>query len=87
MCVDNGWIIGNEKIPSFTGKSIINQPSISAEEVTNLRRVFLLYAKLPKNYWDKVEKCENNPDDINLFQKLLDLRWSFRYFNRISRTK
>jgi|6_EtaG_2_1085325.scaffolds.fasta_scaffold00771_3 radical SAM superfamily enzyme YgiQ (UPF0313 family) len=75
-CMENGWINGSETFPTFTEKSIINQPSISAEEVTNLRRVFLLYAKLPKKYWPDIEKCENNYfENQELFKQLVDLRW------------
>ncbi len=75
MCQKNGWITGNEIIPSFTEKSIINQPSISPQEVTRLRRVFLLYAKLPNIYWAKIKLCEDNPQKTELFQELIDLRW------------
>ena len=77
MCIDNGWITGHETIPSFTDKSIINQPSISSEEVQRLRRVFLLYAKLHEKYWPSIEKCENDPNNVELFQQLIDLRWKF----------
>jgi radical SAM superfamily enzyme YgiQ (UPF0313 family) len=76
QCTENGWITGEEVFPTFTERSIIHQPSITAEEVTKLRRVFLLYAKLPKEYWPDIEKCENNfEENQELFQKLVDLRW------------
>ncbi len=78
MCRKNGWISGNETIPSFTEKSIINQPSISPQEVTRLRRVFLLYAKLPNTYWYKIRQCEDNPQKTELFQELVDLRWKLK---------
>jgi anaerobic magnesium-protoporphyrin IX monomethyl ester cyclase len=76
MCIENGWITGKETIPSFTEKSIINQPSISPHEVSNLHRVFLLYAKLPNTYRHDIKKCEDNPNKTELFKKLMDLRWS-----------
>ena len=75
MCVDKGWMSGNEIIPSFTEKSIINQPSISPYEVSNLRRVFLLYAKLPNQYYRQVKICEDNPQNTKLFNKLIKHRW------------
>ena len=76
MCKDKGWITGDEIFPTFTERSIINQASISADEVTRLRRVFLLYAKLPKNRWPDIEKCENNfEENQDLFKELVDLRW------------
>lgn len=76
MCIDNGWISGDEEIPSFTDRSIIYQPSISPDEVANLRRVFVLYAKLPNKYYSKIKLCEDNPQKTALFQELIDLRWS-----------
>ena len=75
-CMENGWITGDETYPTFTEKSIINQPSISPEEVTKLRRVFLLYAKLPKDLWPEIKKCEDDFEgNQELFEKLVDLRW------------
>jgi len=75
-CIKEGWITGKETFPTFTERSIINQPSIAADEVTKLRRVFLLYAKLPEQYWPDIEKCENDfHGNQELFQNLVDLRW------------
>jgi len=76
LCIKNGWISGDEEIPTFTEKSIINQPSISPDELKNLRRVFLLYAKLPKEYWQDIKKCEDNfEENQKLFNELIDIRW------------
>lgn len=79
MCLDMGLIKGDEPIPTFTESSVINQPSISSEEVTNLRRVFLLYAKLPEKYWPEIEKCELNFEkNKDLYERLLSLRWELQ---------
>ena len=79
MCKEKGYISGDETLPAFTEKSIINQPSISAEEVTNLRKVFLLYAKLPQKYWADIKKCEMNMDENqDLYEKLIALRWEYQ---------
>jgi anaerobic magnesium-protoporphyrin IX monomethyl ester cyclase len=76
MCKEKGWITGDEIFPSFTEASIIDQPSVGKDEVTNLRKVFLLYAKLPKKYWPDIKKCEENFDENQeLFKKLIDRRW------------
>lgn len=82
MCLKNGWITGEEIIPTYTERSIIKQPSISIEEVANLRRVFLLYAKLPKKYWSDIEKCEKDyENNKELFDELIDIRWSLQNKN------
>lgn len=79
MCLENGWITGEEIIPTYTERSIIKQPSISIDEVSNLRRVFLLYAKLPKKYWPEIEKCEQDyENNKDLFDHLIDVRWELQ---------
>ena len=76
LCIERGWIAKNERIPSFTDGSILKMPQISAEEIANLRRTFLLYAKLSKEYWREIEKCEKNYEsNKDLFDKLVRLRW------------
>ena len=67
------------KIPTFTEKSIIEQPTVTTEEITNLRRTFLLYAKLPKEYLPEVKKCENKyEENKDLFKKLVALKWELQ---------
>lgn len=76
LCIEKGYLTGKEKIPSFTEGSILKMPQILAAEIANLRRVFLLYAKLPKEYWPDVEKCEKDYEsNKDLFDKLVELRW------------
>ena len=71
-----GWIKEGAKIPTFTGESIINQPTLTPKEVSNLRRTFMLYAKLPKSYWPEVKKCEEDYENHkDLFKKLIAFRW------------
>ncbi len=76
LCIKEGYITGTEPLPTFTGDSILKMPQLSAEEIINLRRVFMLYATLPHKYFPEIEKCEKyfyrNKD---LYQKLVDLRW------------
>lgn len=76
FCIEQGFIKGNEEIPSFTEVSILKMPSISSEEISNLRRTFMLYAKLPKRYWPDIEKCEKDiGSNQDLFDSLVKLRW------------
>lgn len=76
VCIREGFITGNEPQLSFTGGSQLKMPQITAEEINNLRRVFMLYANLPDEYWPKVEKCERNfHDNQELYNELVELRW------------
>ena len=58
-------------------------PQISAEEISNLFRTFLLYAKLPKSYYPQIEKCEKDyENNKELFEKLIGLRWKLEDENK-----
>ncbi len=76
VCIEEGFITGEESLLGFTNGSILNMPQITAEEIANLRRVFLLYAYLPEEYYLDIEKCEKDyENNIDLYEKLVNLRW------------
>lgn len=78
LCIKEGFITGKEKIASFTETSILKMPQISAEQISNIRRVFLLYAKLSREYWPDIETCEKDYEaNEDLFDKLVKLRWKY----------
>lgn len=75
-CIKEKYITGNEPLPTFTEGSILKMPQISSEEITNLRRVFILYATLPERYFSLIEKCERDfHKNRDLYQELVRLRW------------
>lgn len=77
VCIQEGYITGNEPLLTFTGGSILKMPQISSEEITNLRRVFLLYATLPEEYYPEIEKCEKDYyGNKELYEELVNLRWN-----------
>jgi len=77
LCIKEGYITGNEPLLTFTGGSILKMPQISSEELTNIRRVFLLYATLPEEYFPEIEKCEKDYyGNRELYEELVNLRWS-----------
>lgn len=76
QCLREGLITGNEGSATFTSGSILKMPQISSEEIYNLHRTFLLYAKLPKSYYPQIEKCEKDyENNKDLFTELVNLRW------------
>ncbi|MFC1951966.1 B12-binding domain-containing radical SAM protein [Chloroflexota bacterium] len=77
VCIREGYITGNELSLTFTSGSILKMPQISSEELTNIRRVFLLYATLPEEYYPEIEKCEKNYyGNKDLYEELVNLKWS-----------
>lgn len=75
--IQEGYITGNEPLPTFTSDSILKMPQISSEEIKNIRKVFLLYATLPENYYPQIEKCEKDfHGNKELYEELVNIRWS-----------
>lgn len=80
FCIERGYMEKNAIIPDFTECSILIMPSISKEEILNLLKTFILYAKLPFEMWPQIELCEKDFDDnIELFNQLLNLKLSGDY--------
>lgn len=82
ICIENGFISGNEPMATFTSHSILNMPKpyLSGKEIKNMWRTFVLYSTLPKKYYPDIYRCEvdyeNNKD---LFNKLVEIRWEYDY--------
>ena len=84
LCIKNQFISGNETLLGFTDKSPLNMPSpyLNNTEIKNLWRTFVLYSTLPKKYYPDIKKCENDYDNnIDLFNRLINLRWKYDYSN------
>lgn len=82
LCVEKGFITGREPLATFTSHSILNMPApyLSAKEIKNLWRTFILYSTLPKERYPDIQKCEVDYDNNQeLFDELIKLRWQCDY--------
>jgi radical SAM superfamily enzyme YgiQ (UPF0313 family) len=80
FCIENGYMTGKEKTINFTDPPILKNQPMSPMEIYNIRRVYSLYTRLPKEYFPKIERCEkdfNNNED--LYQKLISLMYKSYY--------
>jgi anaerobic magnesium-protoporphyrin IX monomethyl ester cyclase len=78
VCIDNGFISPDDMGGTFATDSLLNMPPpyLSKSEITNLWRVFMLYAMLPEEYHNDIEKCELDYENHQeLFDKLVKIRW------------
>ncbi len=76
VCIKEGYMKETDNPHFFNDSSILKMPQISQEEIENLRRVFVLYATLPKKYYKKIELCEKDYDGHrDLYKELVELRW------------
>ena len=77
VCIEEGYMTGYEKLTTFTSGSILNMPQISSDELSNLRRVFMLYAYLPEKYYSDIERCEKDfLSHKKLYNELVEKRWA-----------
>lgn len=57
-CIDNGYLDPNAKSDTDIGRSILNMPQFTAEQIKGLARTFPLYVKMPESYFDKIRIAE-----------------------------
>jgi len=77
-CIENGFINENVSPKLLTSDSLLNMPEpyLSAVNIKNIWRTFMLYATLPQKYYKDIEKCEYDyENNKNLYEKLLKIRW------------
>ena len=56
---------------------MLTMPTISKEEIRGLIKTFVLYARLPRSYWEEIKIAESETDEgimkykelMNLYQK------------------
>jgi len=71
-CLKNGYMTGKEKTKTFTDKSVLKNQPMTAGEISNLRRTYALYTRLPRKYFSRIKRCEQDYNKYkNLFNKLV----------------
>ena len=79
-CIKNGYITGREKTINFTDPPILKNQPMSPMEVYNIRRVYSLYSRLPKEYFSKIEICEKDyENNRELYNSLILLMYKSYY--------
>ena len=61
-CFEKGYISGEQAVGCLTIDTSLDMPQLSKKEVAGLRKTFALYAKMPKEYWDKIKVAERNDE-------------------------
>ena len=58
---------------SVTKPTMLDMPNFPPEQIEGLRRCFVLYIKMPKEYWKQIEKAEQlTPEGDKIWQQLKD---------------
>ena len=74
LCIEKGYITGDEPARSFTEGPILQNQPMSPKEILDIRRTYALYTKLPKDYFGDVEKCEKDYENNQaLYAELVEL--------------
>ncbi len=84
LCVERGYISENFTPGSINVDVSLDMPQLSKEEIRGLQRTFALYAKMPKDYWPKIERAEKFDEEGNRVFSELKKIYQEKYFNEIS---
>lgn len=56
--VKKGYICENAILGSLNTEAPLNMPQLSSQAIQGLRRTFVLYVRLPKEYWPQIRRAE-----------------------------
>lgn len=74
LCIEEGYITGDEPARTFVEGPILRNQPMSPEEIVGIRHCYALYTKLPKEYFPDIERCERDyENNVELYQKLVNL--------------
>lgn len=59
-CIERGYLNPTVRINNLIGKSMLNMPQFTSSDIEGLIRTFVLYIKLPKSYYPKIEQAERD---------------------------
>ena len=78
--IEKGYI-KDEEICSLsnTSASMLNMPTISKQEISNLAKVFSLYTKFPKDRWPEIKIAEKDNDEGNKMMEKLGTEFDATY--------
>ena len=80
-CIKNGYMDGTSKVHQLLDGARLNMDTISYEELKGLQRTFPLYAKMPRDEWDKIRIAEKFDEAGNrAFRELREIYYE-RHFN------
>ena len=77
LCERKNYINKDSLSYLFATDSMLTMPTISKEEIRGLIKTFVLYARLPRSYWEEIKIAESETDEgimkykelMNLYQK------------------
>lgn len=63
ICLKKGCIDSNTSLKYLTKGSVLDMPQFPKEEIDGLIKTFVLYSKMPEEYFDKIKIAEQNTDE------------------------
>jgi radical SAM superfamily enzyme YgiQ (UPF0313 family) len=71
LCLKKGYLKDSDDTTFMYSESIIDMPTMSAEEIAGLAKTLPLYIKLPKKLWPQIKLAEKNtPQGDKIFRAL-----------------
>lgn len=79
-CIENGYLDKDAKVHQLLDSVELKMETITYQELKGLQRTFPLYAKMPKEEWDKIRIAEKFDEEGNrVFEELREVYYE-RYF-------
>lgn len=80
-CIKKGYIEPDTLAGCLTKDTVVKMPQLGRDDIRGLMRTFSLYARMPKEYWDKIRVAERFDDEGNKAFKKLSAIYKERYFS------
>jgi radical SAM superfamily enzyme YgiQ (UPF0313 family) len=70
-CIKKGYLKDDDLAGCFTTTPPLDMPQLPAKEIEGLRKTFILYAKMPHEYWPEIKRAEENSQEgLETLEKL-----------------
>jgi len=74
LCIRQGLIAPSQTIHSLTMDTSLDMPQLPRREIDGLRKTFALYARLPDEYWPKIQIAEGCDEEAQkVFEELREI--------------
>lgn len=80
-CLEKGYVTAEDLAGCLTKETIVKMPQLPQEEIQGLMKTFSLYARMPKEYWDRIKIAESCDDAAKREFAALSELYTSMFFN------
>lgn len=80
-CLQKGYVNEEDLAGCLTKDTMVSMPQLSPQEILGLMRTFSLYARMPKEYWERIRIAESFDEKGNQEFEELSALYTQMFFN------